>query len=215
MPDSFVPYPSPTWSGGSPASTQAVDPARLSVASATADHPQAEWASDPLFEAMYSTMDPLPAMTEAEMAALLELETFVDFAPPEPLFPPVPTENGQMNLFSTNPQVTPFNAFGSNLPLQPEPALQSPVDSQPRRLPPPLPQLTFDPSFTPPTPPYTARPYQLYQPGPFQPQHQQQQQLPLFQPPILQMNPIRRREPERMALPTPGDLDVSMCEVIM
>ncbi|KAG8679680.1 hypothetical protein FRC09_018797 [Ceratobasidium sp. 395] len=178
-------------------------------------------------------MDPLPAMTEAEMAALLELETFVDFPPSEPLFPPAPTENGQMNLLfdlsqpllsllllllhlvSMNPQVAPFNGFGSNLPLQPEPALQSPVDSQPRRLPPPLPQLTFDPSFTPPTPPYTARPYQLYQPGPFQSQHQQHQQLPLFQPPILQMNPVRPREPERMALPTPGDLDVSMCEVIM
>ncbi|KAG8745933.1 hypothetical protein FRC10_006737 [Ceratobasidium sp. 414] len=196
MPDLFVPYPSPAPSGGSPAPTQAVDPARPGAA----DYPT--WAFDPFFDAMYDQ----PEMTDEEITLLLE--SIVDIPPTEPLFDVVPQDpggSGQMNLppTSKNAQVVPPSSFGSN-----EPALHS-THSQPRQHPNLLPPLALNSTFTPPSPPYTIRPDQLYQPRAYQ------QQPPVFHPPARQMNHAYRREPERMALPGPGDLDVSMCEIIM
>ncbi|KAG9080661.1 hypothetical protein FRC06_006300 [Ceratobasidium sp. 370] len=192
MPDLFVPYPSPAPSGGSPAQTYVVDPAR----------PGAAWAFDPFFDAMYNQSE----MTDEEIALLLD--SIVDIPPNEPLIDVAaqdPGGSGQMNLLSTstNAQVVPPASFRSN-----EPTLHS-SHSQPRShpssLPPPAPNTTF----TPPLSPYTARPDQLYQPRAYQ------QRLPVLQSPARQMNPAYRREPERMALPGPGDLNVSMCEIIM
>ncbi|KAG9121099.1 hypothetical protein FRC07_003087 [Ceratobasidium sp. 392] len=214
MPDQFQPYPSPTSSGGSPAQTQVVDPALLMGGAGW--EPAAAWAFDPLFDTMYQNLEPdsIPELSDED---LLFLQSIVDI-PPEsepPLFqgPSGSAGTSQMNLFSTSTNtriVPPFDGFGSNVPLPHQPAAYS----QPRRAhPAQLSPLAVNPQHTLPSPPYTAYPHQMYQPRPYQ--QPQQQQLPVRRHPASQMNPPGPRQPERMALPAPGDLDVSMCEVIM
>jgi len=202
MPDRFVPYPSPTLSTGSPRQTV--------VANRLVDQPT--WAPEASLDALYldpQLLDPsatgLPALTEEEMASF---ELLCNDYPQSPSFQPLFLPQ---DAYAPNPSITtcansnvinhsnlPYGSaavFGQTLAPQTNP---TPPSESRRQL--PLLTTAFSPNALPPSPPYTSHPYQQAVQSA---KRSHNRQIP------------SAGEPERLALPAAGDLNVSMCEIIM